>query len=420
MTLGAENIIRLHRKLAASNQAIDHERIFHSYKWSRLEVILKVTERCNINCTYCYFFNAENQDFKSHPAYIKTETIVACAKFLEKAARESGVNSIQIDFHGGEPLMMKKHRFDEMCTIFRTYLKNLNDVKFVIQTNAILIDDEWIKIFAKHKISVGISLDGTLEFNDRYRLDHQGKGTYAATVKGLRLLQQSRLPGLQNDVGVICVIDPNTDAKKIFEHFVDELQLTSLHYLLPMHDHDTFDIAISESITRYLCDLFDAWVGREDPKISIRYFQRLFSLLVGGKKIMKDASIGYKNSMAFTIASNGDIGPADDLRNTFPSLFWSQKNVSNISLVDFFKLPEIAKHFSEKMERHKECLSCCWGKICDGGDIVGSEAFRYSNAKSLQNKSIYCDSIQALLVHMTKFSLKRGVPFAKIRESLIQ
>lgn len=147
-------------------------------KWSRLEVVLKVTERCNIDCTYCYFFNSTNQDFKDHPAYIKYETIKDCAVFLKNSVEEAGVKFLQIDFHGGEPLMMKKHRFDEMCNLFKDHLEGIVDLKFAMQTNAMLIDDEWLKIFAKHEIGIGISLDGPKHIHDIHRIDHRGRGTY--------------------------------------------------------------------------------------------------------------------------------------------------------------------------------------------------------------------------------------------------
>jgi len=113
------------------------------------------------------------------------------------------------------------------------------------------------------------------------------------------------------------------------------------------------------------------------------------------------------------------IGPADDIRNTFPQLFWTKANVSDTTLPNFLSIPAISNHFLAMQERHEDCGTCCWGRICDGGDLIGTEAFRYSSKNSFRNKSIYCDPIQDLLTHMTKFSLKRGVSFERISEVLI-
>lgn len=413
-------VINLHVKAKPLASPTGKPEYPHPMKWANLEVILKVTERCNIDCTYCYFFNSENQDFKTHPPYIKAETIDACGRFLAQTARECGARSIQIDFHGGEPLMMKKHRFDHMCTTLRQWLKDVPEVNLVMQTNAMLIDEEWIEILARHNIGVGISIDGPREYHDINRVDHQGKGTYDATLRGLRMIQAANIPGWKNEVAILCVIDPATDAKKTFTHFLDELGVPAMHFLMPMGDHETHDVNGNAAITRYLCDLFDIWAERADPRVGIRYFTRLLGKLLGGPTVIEQADNFTRDHMAFTIASNGDIGVADDLRNTFPPLFWTNANVADTTFASFLNLPEIANHYIAREERHADCATCCFGKICDGGDLIGSEAFRFSNRDSFRNKSIYCDTIQALLTHMTQYAMKRGVSFDKIAESLIQ
>ena len=84
--------------------------------------------------------------------------------------------------------MLKKQRFDEMCTLFEDHLEGVVNLKFLIQTNAMLIDQEWVDIFVKHDIGVGVSLDGPMNINDENRIDHQGRGTYEITIAGWRLV----------------------------------------------------------------------------------------------------------------------------------------------------------------------------------------------------------------------------------------
>lgn len=414
-----DSVVKFYRD---SNPLIKKDNLkkeFVSPQWKRMEVILKVTERCNIDCTYCYFFNSTNKDFEDHPVYINYETIKEVIAFLENAVKEANVKYLQIDFHGGEPLLMKKQRFDEMCSLFKDQLGRYVDLRFVIQTNAMLIDQEWLSIFKKHEISIGISLDGPKKIHDENRVDHQGRGTYDQTIAGWNLVRESNIKGLKDSSGIICVIDPDHDARTVFNHFVDDLDFTSINYLLPMEDHDTFDEEKYKNMTKYLCDLFDAWIERGNKKIQIRYFYRFLSRLTGGEstRVMVEKMIG--DNLAFTIASNGDIGSADDLRNTFPKLFRTKSNAANTRLADFVNIPSISSHNVAVQERHEDCLKCCWGKICDGGDIVGSEAFRYSRANGFRNKSVYCSSIEGLLTHMTEFLLKNGVAFEEISRILI-
>lgn len=391
-------------------------------KWDRMEVILKITERCNINCTYCYFFNLKNDDYKQHPAYMSADTIAAAASFIAQAAKQAGVQEVQLDLHGGEPMMMKKARFDEMCRVFQEALAGIPKVRIVMQTNATLIDDEWISIFAKYDVGIGISLDGPREYHDKFRVDHQGRGTYDSTIAGLRKLQAAiadkRLT--YAGVGVICVVDPEQDARAIFNHFVHDLGLKTMHFLLPMIDHDNIKPGYKEKMTHYLCELFSAWTELGDPQVTIRYFRRMLALLLGGEKFPESYTKLMANNTAYTIASNGDIGPADDLRNTFPHLFWTGANVRDTTLEEFYRHPEISSHNEAALQRHETCDSCCWGQICDGGDFVGTEAFRYSRSNAFNNPSVYCDTLQALMTKMVEFSVGRGVSFDYIAHRLNQ
>lgn len=75
---------------------------------STLTVILKMAERCNLNCSYCYFFNGKDFSYKDRPAYITETNIDQLIKFLSKGADDLSINKIVFGFHGGEPLLFGK------------------------------------------------------------------------------------------------------------------------------------------------------------------------------------------------------------------------------------------------------------------------------------------------------------------------
>ncbi|HAT2332484.1 TPA: XyeB family radical SAM/SPASM peptide maturase, partial [Serratia marcescens] len=81
-------------------------------KIKHLEIILKVSERCNINCTYCYVFNLGNDLAINSKPIISHKIIEDLRGFFERACQEYEIETVQVDFHGGEPLMMGKERFD--------------------------------------------------------------------------------------------------------------------------------------------------------------------------------------------------------------------------------------------------------------------------------------------------------------------
>lgn len=156
---------------------------------SSLEVILKVTERCNIACTYCYFFFAGNESHAEHPSLLKRDGFLATVDFLANALEEHRLDRIQIDFHGGEPLLVKPDYFAWMCETLRERLSACPELVLAIQTNAMLVNDTWIELFGRYNVQVGVSIDGPPEYNDRYRIDHKGRGAHAKVVEGIRAMQ---------------------------------------------------------------------------------------------------------------------------------------------------------------------------------------------------------------------------------------
>lgn len=108
-------------------------------KINRLEVVLKTVERCNINCSYCYFFNDKDKSFLKHPKYITIEMVEKISDFLLSGVEDLKVENLVIIFHGGEPLLQKKKDFDLMCKIFRDKFTAKNKIIFK-HTNKCYID----------------------------------------------------------------------------------------------------------------------------------------------------------------------------------------------------------------------------------------------------------------------------------------
>ena len=159
-----------------------------------LNIVFKISERCNLKCDYCYFFFGGDETWKLHPPMVPQQVIEDLGAFAARAAHDYGLEVITLIFHGGEPLLMKRPRFAEMCETLRRY-ENGFHFDFGLQTNGVLVDDEWISLFERHKVSVGVSLDGTRGINDQHRLDFRGRSSYDRTVAGLRRIQEAAAHG---------------------------------------------------------------------------------------------------------------------------------------------------------------------------------------------------------------------------------
>jgi uncharacterized protein len=115
-------------------------------------LLLKLTGACNFDCTYCYDYDVER--FK---ARLDFERICETVDFLL-----SKRDNLAITFHGGEPLL----RFDLIKKVVQHTLAQVDDrskVRFSIQTNGSLFNDEIVSFLEAHSFSVGVSIDGNDE-----------------------------------------------------------------------------------------------------------------------------------------------------------------------------------------------------------------------------------------------------------------
>jgi uncharacterized protein len=90
-------------------------------------------------------------------------------------------------WQGGEPTLMGLDFYKKAVELEKKYGRTGQVINNSLQTNAIVLDEEWCQFLHEQKFLVGISLDGPQKFNDRYRLDHAGGGTYKKVMTAVDL-----------------------------------------------------------------------------------------------------------------------------------------------------------------------------------------------------------------------------------------
>lgn len=368
-----------------------------------LQVIIKTIERCNINCTYCYVFNMQDDSYLRHPAYISQQTIGDIIKFLQKGSTDLGLKHITFIFIGGEPLMQKKKDFISMCSLFNSELGKLVKVCFSVQTNGMLIDEEWISIFNNFRVGVGISLDGNKIQNDRYRVDHKNRGTYDRVASKISLMKLH----YSGTISLLSVVNPENSAKEIYQHFSQYLGVKKFDFLLPDYNYENKPINFSAlDYGQFLCDLFDVWIEDLASGVSIRLIGSLFnSIFFNQGSLCGQGPARPHDLPLISISSNGELAPMDELRNTDPTLILdSNTTIVSIDLKNFIEKPIFTLLDHAQMEQPSACQQCCWRAVCNAGALPN----RYSHAKKFDNPSIYCDGLKLYYSHVSACLLKNG------------
>lgn len=139
-------------------------------------VDIEITPRCNLRCSYCYFFNSPGESYLELPA---SEWL---AFFDELGAQRV----MSVCLAGGEPFI-RKDLPDLLAGIVR------NRMRFSLLSNGGLIDDGIAAYIAAtgRCDQVQISVDGShAATHDACR----GKGSFDAAIRGIRILQRHRIP----------------------------------------------------------------------------------------------------------------------------------------------------------------------------------------------------------------------------------
>lgn len=123
---------------------------------------LHLTERCNLDCTYCVNCK-KNSDMSEEVMY------KACDLAFSKG------NGAGICFFGGEPLLKKDLIYKAVDYCGKLSRDTGKKIRYKMTTNGTLLDKDFIDFAARNKIEIGLSFDGKAQ--DICRRYINGNGT---------------------------------------------------------------------------------------------------------------------------------------------------------------------------------------------------------------------------------------------------
>ncbi|MEM7683777.1 MAG: radical SAM protein [Pseudomonadota bacterium] len=370
------------------------------------DVVLKLSERCDLACPYCYYYFAK-YDPHARPALMTEDVAERLPGFLLAAAHELALTHINVVFHGGEPLLYGKNRFRKLCERLSAVLSDAPvKVRYGIQTNGLKLDDEWISIFHHYGVRLGISIDGLKDFHDASRPDHNGRGSFERVKRSLRSAQHSCETRGHAAPGAIAVIHPDMTAERILPSLIDELGIVSPNLNFPRGGHDDPTSKQFEADTGFSSRLMRTYLeGYTSPKF---HYVRGLSEFVVAMFSEKGAAVNDKRSSTqhfiVTIASDGGIHPDDNLISASPDLTHSGMNVLDTSLRDFVESDFFWKLTYARDFVPAKCSDCQWYRVCRSGQMfnrAGSEGFRH--------ESSVCESLKVLYLESARFLVESGV-----------
>jgi uncharacterized protein len=337
------------------------------------QLLVKVATRCNIDCSYCYWFR--DAAVYDKPKLMSDEVLQRLLQRIEEHVAKHSLVDFPIILHGGEPLLWGTenfHRIAEACDAISA--RTGCEIPIAVTTNGLLIDEEWLNCFEDRNISVAISLDGPAHIHDIHRRTFQGTGTHAGVERAARML-------VSRDIGVsaLAVCNPAYQPKQYVEFFA-ECGIANYDIMIP-------DATVDEtppSIAAFYGGLFDLWLeaNRSKPTVNIRIIGDMISALLGNNAPTE--GVGHKPVELCTVMTDGSVEAHDVLRIAGEG---STRTIDDVRNEPRWKAARDAS-----INLCEKCQQCKFMNACGGGYLP----HRFSKKNSYDNPSVYCDDLYSM------------------------
>jgi len=351
-------------------------------------LVKPVSAECNCRCVYC-FYRPVGKLYPSPESAQRRMPGEVLEKMIREFLHRRQAESI-FSWQGGEPTLAGLDFFKEVVRLEETHGRVGQVIGNALQTNGLLLDEDWVKFLARYRFLVGLSLDGPEEIHNRFRRDGAGQGTFERVMAAAEVLKRAGVA-----FNILSVVSPaNVErATEVYRFFRDQ-GFRHLQFV-PCLERDPQGEGLAPfSITpgaygRFLCELWDAWLQSGFPQVSIRDFDSCLARRLKGKANL----CTYQSSCGqyLVVEHNGDVYPCDFFVRPERKL----GNLMDRPLADFLELPQAREFAKAKAPHDLECRRCRWQSHCH----AGCQKDRLLPDGRPAGHSLFCAAYQAFFPH---------------------
>jgi uncharacterized protein len=240
---------------------------------------------CNLDCSYCYYLKKQHL-FPASGSFRMADELLE--SYIIQHIETSPEEVVYFSWHGGEPTILGLEYYRRIVRIQREHHADGRRIVNGIQTNGILLNEEWCHFLAKEGFSVGLSLDGPPELHDRYRVTKAQKPTHREVMQSYRLLKQHRIP-----CDLLCVIHQGNVAHPAqIYRFFKEIGAQDLSFLPVVESRPEIREGISPHTVSaraygiFLCTVFDEWIRHDIGQIRVQIFEEAARTAAGQEHLL--------------------------------------------------------------------------------------------------------------------------------------
>jgi uncharacterized protein len=362
------------------------------------EFIIKMHNRCNLACNYCYVFEMADASWREKPKTISSEVIEQAAARIAAHVTAHGLPGVRVVFHGGEPLLAGTDLIAQAAATLRHALPRGTRLDLRIQTNGVGLTESVLGVLLDQDIQVSVSLDGDSATHDRHRTYRHGGGSFDDVAPALGRLGTERFRRLF--AGLLCAIDMTADPIRTYGALL-EFDPPAVDFLLP-HGNWSSPPPGRTAGSRgtpyadWLIEIFEHWYGAPARETSIRLFEEIIVLLLGGSSRLE--SIGLSPVNLLVVDTDGSLEQVDTLKSAFNGAPALGLNVFDHSFDTALEQPTIIARQIGLAALAEQCRSCPVVRICGGGYYP----HRYRAGHGFRQPSIFCPDLLRLINHIDR------------------
>lgn len=313
---------------------------------------------CNLDCRYCFYLRKE----ALYPGVSSRMSDEVLEPFVRDYLLAQTAREVHFGWQGGEPTLMGLDFFRKALELQREYAKPGVKISHSLQTNGVLIDEEWCRFLKENRFLVGLSLDGPKDLHDAYRVDKRGRPTFDKAYRALKLLQRH---GVEHNI--LCVVHRvNSEHPLRVYRFFKREGVRFIQFIPAVEA--TADGGVTgwtvpaKAWGDFLCAVFDEWVRKDVGKVFVQHFDVALEAWLGMEPSLCVHARTCGNCLA--MERNGDLFSCDHY--VYPDYYLG--NIMQIPLAQMVASPFQRKFGMGKWDTlPRMCRQCEVLFACHGG-----------------------------------------------------
>lgn len=319
---------------------------------------------CNLDCTYCFFLSKE----MLYPGSRFRMADELLESYIRQLIESQDVPEIQVAWQGGEPTLMGLDFFKRSIELQKKYQKPDTTIINTMQTNGTLLNNDWCTFFRDHQFLIGLSIDGTKDLHDFYRVDKGGHGTFDKVIHAAKLMQENGV-----DFNILTTVNAHNAEKplEIYRFFRDELKARYLQFIPIVERQNSTGFQEGNTVTdrsvtarqwgKFLITIFDEWVRNDVGEVFVQMFDSALASWYGIPSSL--CIFQEKCGKALAMEHNGDLYCCDH----FVEPKYLLGNILKDSMAALVESPKQMQFGQDKLDTlPKYCLNCEVRFACHG------------------------------------------------------